>query len=281
MRDSTQGLVMWVMGITVVSAAFTGKYLSFVKPGMKWFLVASGLVMLGIAIWGYWQGRKDAIARLNAEENHSSADHHTHSAGGHHDHAHGHPAHGDHAHDDHGDHHHHLTSVAWVLVVPFAIMSVVTPPPLGAYSAERSSGSVAAKGKFSGGDWKYEMPALPEGDKVELGLEDFAMRAVFDKARSLDGRTVELTGFVSSIEEKPGWAITQMGMSCCAADAYSVKVVPRGDVQKFDNDTWIKVTGTWIDNGADPTADKFVLPEIQVESIQQTDAPENPYDTGK
>lgn len=107
------------------------------------------------------------------------------------------------------------------------------------------------------------------------------MRSVFDKARSLEGRKIEIKGFVSPVEEEPGWAITQMGMSCCAADAYAIKVLPRGDAQRLPDDTWIKVTGTWIDNGADPTADNFILPEIQVEGVEKTEAPKNPYDTGR
>src|SRR5262249_14626359 len=64
-----------------------------------WFQLASGVVIVGMALWMLWRARREQLA---ADAHHAGHGHdHAHDHGHHHDHHHGHHHHG------HGDHHHH------------------------------------------------------------------------------------------------------------------------------------------------------------------------------
>ena len=100
----------------------------------------------------------------------------------------------------------------------FLVLGFVVPPPLGSYAAERDDGTVRSQPSTL--DYSSE---LPPGD-VELTLTDYHMRALFDDGSTLQGRTVSLVGFVSASDSGGEWSLTRMKLSCCAADAYAVKV---------------------------------------------------------
>lgn len=55
-----------------------------------WFQLASGLIIIGMAVWMLWRARREQIAAERYHAGHAHGDHH------HHDHSH-----------DHGHHHHH------------------------------------------------------------------------------------------------------------------------------------------------------------------------------
>lgn len=68
-----------------------------------------------------------------------------------------------------------------------------------------------------------------------------------------------------------------MKLSCCAADAYSVKVTPVGG-SRLPTDTWVAVTGTWEPSREPRSPNDFVPPRIKVESLEQVAEPEIPYE---
>ncbi|MEM9230804.1 MAG: nickel/cobalt efflux transporter [Pseudomonadota bacterium] len=81
----SHSIIVWVLAIIALTVGneLIGEQLE------PWFMVVSGVMVLGIAAWMLWQARRPAVAH-----NH---DHHHHD-----DHTHDHQ----HAHD-HGHHHHH------------------------------------------------------------------------------------------------------------------------------------------------------------------------------
>lgn len=75
----------------------------------------------------------------------------------------------------------------------FLVLSLIVPPALGAYSAERDSGALR-----SGAEPNGELPKLPAtAEPVTMTFKEYASRAVFEKGKSLTANRVRLVGFVS------------------------------------------------------------------------------------
>ena len=167
--------------------------------------------------------------------------------------------------DGHG---HHEPRVGWLLLLPVVGLLLVAPPALGSYSAGQS-GSIAAE--------PSDYPPLPPGDPVPVGLLDYASRAVFDAGRSLSGRTVRLTGFITA---GPGGRpmLARMVLNCCAADGRPIKVGLTGDAAiDAAPDTWVQVDGRYSDKvGKDPVNGAKVA-YLEVTSWQEVAEPAQPY----
>ena len=172
--------------------------------------------------------------------------------------------------DPHDDAHHHGgPRTAWLLLLPVATLFLVAPPALGSYAAARDiTNSVPAS---------TALPPLPAGDPVEMYLSDYVTRAVWEEWVSLEGRTVELTGFVLPTDD--GWQLSRLQIACCAADAFASKVqpidLPEG-ARDLPADTWVTVTGEWVPGEGAPSV--YSVPLLRVNSIEQVPPPENPYD---
>ncbi|MGW0912954.1 TIGR03943 family putative permease subunit [Streptomyces sp. NPDC002784] len=158
--------------------------------------------------------------------------------------------------------------VAWLLALPALALLLFPPPALGSYSAEREAAERAAQGVGT-------FPALPAGDPVDLTLGEFSSRAVYDSERSLKGRTVRLTGFVTH-DADGTWYVTRLLVSCCAADATAGKVEIRGAAAAPD-DTWVTVTGTWHPEGTLGGEDAWPA-VLDAESVRRIAQPANPYE---
>ncbi|MGZ0148138.1 TIGR03943 family putative permease subunit [Kribbella sp. WER1] len=50
MKRSVAGLVIVFVGAAVLQLAISGTYLRYVKPGMRWMLLAAGVVLIGLAV---------------------------------------------------------------------------------------------------------------------------------------------------------------------------------------------------------------------------------------
>ncbi|MFE7839032.1 TIGR03943 family putative permease subunit [Streptomyces sp. NPDC057474] len=230
---------------------FSELYLRYVQPGLRPFLIVSGvlLVVLGTAA---------GVRALRADD-------HEHDEGN-----------GDGHGDGDGDGHDHDPGgprVAWLLAVPALVLLLFPPPALGSYSADREAAEYAARGVGT-------FPALPEGDPVELTLGEFSSRATYDSRRSLKGRTVRMTGFVTHGDDG-SWYLTRLLVSCCAADASPYKVEIRdADAPTADAptaDAWVTVTGTWHPKG-ELGSEKAWPPVLDAESVKRVAEPENPYE---
>ncbi|GAA2301531.1 hypothetical protein GCM10010234_50570 [Streptomyces hawaiiensis] len=158
--------------------------------------------------------------------------------------------------------------VAWFLTLPALALLLFPPPALGSYSAEREAGRRADQGVGT-------FPALPSGNPVDLALGEFGSRAVYDSGRSLTGRTVRLTGFVTR-DDDGTWYVTRLLVSCCAADATAAKAEVRG-AQAPPVDTWVTVTGTWHPEGELGSAAAWP-PVLDAGSVRQVPQPDDPYE---
>lgn len=160
---------------------------------------------------------------------------------------------------------------AWLLFAPFVVLLLVSPPPLGADFAERSAGTpYRDPGRAVSG-----LRPLPGGDPVPLAVGDFYVRARYDAGASLIGRRVELTGFVS--EDPEGrWYVTRFEIACCAADAIAVRVRVDGADAAPARDTWVRVTGTWVDGSG--VARRSGSPAVEADAVEEIEMPRNPYE---
>ncbi|WP_236796170.1 TIGR03943 family protein [Amycolatopsis sp. GM8] len=163
-------------------------------------------------------------------------------------------------------HHHHLARSAWLLVVPVLAVFLVAPPALGSDSVTRTEARAPAQSQAV-------FPPLPAGDVIPLSLTDFVTRAGWDSGGSLNGRTVRLTGFVTHTGDSV--LLARMVITCCAADAYPLKVRMLGPAG-YPDDTWLDVTGQVVP-GTATKANRFT-PEFTVLSANRIPQPADPYE---
>lgn len=168
--------------------------------------------------------------------------------------------------------HDHEPAVGWLLILPVLGLLLVAPPALGSYAAGQA-GTV-----LTSADSASDYPALPAGDPVEVGLLDYASRAVFDEGRSLTGRRLRLTGFVTpGPDGQP--MLARMVMSCCAADGRPIKVGLAGDVPTgVAADTWIQVVGAYTARTQKDPVNQAEVPFVDVASWQEVPPPKQQYE---
>jgi uncharacterized repeat protein (TIGR03943 family) len=240
-KRNFQVLLLLLTGAGLLHIAlFSDLYLRYVKAGVRPLLIASGvlLVLLGVI----------AAARDGFPFSRDQP---------------GHGAHPDH--DDHGHHHTKGPRIAWLLYVPALLLLLFAPPALGSYTASRDdTATTSAAGTF---------PALPAKDPVALSVSEFSSRADWDTGTSLRGRTVRLTGFVT-----PGangtWYLTRLIVTCCAADAFALKVEMHGATAP-PSDAWVTVTGTWRPTGKVGT--DSARPALDTATVERIPEPGDPY----
>jgi uncharacterized repeat protein (TIGR03943 family) len=235
-RD-VQSVLLVLVGGAVLRISLGGTYLRYVKEGLQPFLLAAGAVLVALGVLALVGGRgRDPW----------------HGAGEG-------PGHG----PDHGP------AVAWLLVLPVLAIFLVAPPALGSYAAARDANAIAAPTGES------DFPPLPDGEPVRVSLMDYATRAVWDEGRTLAGRTVRLTGFVTP-REGGNWYLTRIALTCCAADGLALKVDVRG-APDYPADTWVEVTGRWVPGGG--VMNDEAIPRVEATDVVEVAQPRNPYDT--
>ena len=242
MNRRAQAVVLLLVGLAVLQTSFTDAYLSFVKPALRPFLIAAGLLLVltaGMTMWYQWQ-RDPSHADAGGELAH---------------------------HDGHG--HGGEPHIAWILLLPLAVLALVAPQALGADAAGRSGSALQAP--------TSDFEPLPEGDPVAIGLQEYASRAVFDEGRSLEKRTVRITGFVLLGDDGATY-LARMIVSCCAADARPIKIGMTGTLPAgLAADTWLSVTGTYTPQTVKDPVNGAVIPFLTVGEVQQIERPDNPY----
>jgi uncharacterized repeat protein (TIGR03943 family) len=250
----TQSVVLFVVGVAVLRISIDGSFLRYVKPWLQPFLIASGagLVILGlVAAWA-----DGLLRRLPEDQPAAAAAESTASAGS--------------ADDDDHSHAHGGPNVAWLLLLPVLAIFLIAPPPLGSYAAKRDTGTVAEPVNNTG------FPPLPAGDPVTMSLGDYSVRAVWDEGRTLKGRVIKLSGFVTP-RDGGGWDLTRMAITCCAADARAIKVEIR-DAPDMPADTWVEVIGQWSPTTKNVDA-VDAIPALSAAEVRKINAPRNPYET--
>ncbi|MEV3966702.1 TIGR03943 family protein [Streptomyces sp. NPDC050698] len=168
------------------------------------------------------------------------------------------------------DHHHREPRVSWLLTLPVLALILVAPPALGSYSAAHT-GTALTK--------PFGFPALPPGDTpLRLAVADYAGRAVYDEGRSLRGRELRITGFIT-LDRAGTPYLVRMGLNCCAADAQPVKIALSGDVPPvLRPDTWLEITGTYTPRRTKDPVNNGPIPYLLVKTARPVPTPHDPYD---
>jgi uncharacterized repeat protein (TIGR03943 family) len=250
-RRDLHALVLLLVGGTLLKLAATGDYVRYVKAGLRPYLIAAGVVLVVVAVFSL-------LGRLRAGARHDSAA--------------GSDGHGGGEDDGHGHGQGRgWLDVAWLLVVPMAVLLLIAPSALGSYSAARSG---TALGAASTSDY----PPLPSGDPVRVSVLDYATRAVFDKGQSLGSRQITLSGFL--LAAPSGWYLTRMVITCCAADAQPIKVGLTGSVPSgLTANEWLEVTGRYSTKVDHDSVNGETIPYLDVTTAQPITAPKEQYDS--
>ncbi|MEV6763583.1 TIGR03943 family protein [Streptomyces sp. NPDC051105] len=258
MRRPLQVTLLVLSGLGLLHASlFTDVCLRYVKPGMRPLLIVSGFVLLvlGIAEAATREGRTGGTEAEKVKE------------------AEGHGRHGAHAHSDgphgaghHGHDHSAVPRVAWLLLLPALSLLFYAPPALGAYTASRQPAKVVAE--------QDDFDALPRTSPLPITLTDFTTRVQQDRTLAIKGRTVEMSGLVTPVPGGGSWDLTRIIISCCAADAQSVKVRIYGSSVP-PADTWVSVTGNWHPGGKLGTKSAPVA--VDAQTVKKIQRPSNGY----
>jgi uncharacterized repeat protein (TIGR03943 family) len=240
-----QAVVLFLLGGAVLRASLTDLFLRYVKAGLRPLLIAAGVVLIIAAIVTIWHEWR----RPNPSQ---------------------HPAQHPARDNDRGDHAHHEPQISWLLVALLLALILVTPSALGSYSAGRTGQSLRPPPGF---------PELPAGNPLQLEVDDYATRAVYDHGRSLGGRQFELTGFIT-LSPTGAPYLTRMFLSCCAADAQPIKVGLSGRIPPIlAPNTWFEIIGTYTGKQTKDPINGGVIPFIMVDQADKTTAPGDPYET--
>ena len=170
--------------------------------------------------------------------------------------------------EDHG--HSHEPRVGWLLILPVLGLLLVAPPALGSYTAGQS-GTVQI-----GAESDY--PPLPEGDPATIGLLDYASRVIYDEGRSLAGRRLQMTGFVTTGDDGVPM-LARIVVSCCAADGRPIKVgMTGGPLVDVPAGTWLQVTGRYTGKRGKDPVNQADIAFVEVEQWQPVSAPKQQYE---
>ncbi|WP_054811993.1 TIGR03943 family putative permease subunit [Nocardia arizonensis] len=250
MRREAQNLLLLLVGATVLWVTLDGVYLRYVKPGLYPFLVASGIGFVGLALV--------AIAR-DVRRGTAVAD------------------------SDH-DHDHGTGRAVWLLLIPVAVLLVITPPPLGAEAAVTSSPvEVVPRVERAAPPQQRPFPPLPDEPAPRLSFVDLMNRAYLDSTHSLEGREITISGFVMRPDdlalEKPDTAAADLArvvITCCVADARYVRVHLEGMTEVIEDDAWLEVRGVVRTDATLDDSDH--TPTLIVTHYERVPAPDSRYE---
>ncbi|MGQ0630770.1 MAG: TIGR03943 family putative permease subunit [Sporichthyaceae bacterium] len=238
MIREARAVLLLLLGNAILGLALRGDHVDYVKPVMRWPLVATGAL---VALLGL-------VQLISMLREHKRDRGHEHSERGGHEH-------------DHGP------RVAWLLVLPVFAILVIAPPPLGSFAAARDDGTVAQP-------TESVFPPLPEGGPTRLSLTEYSVRAIWDTGLTLTGRQVVMSGFATPAENG-NWYLTRMTLVCCAADAQARKVEIRG-APAPPTDSWVQVEGTFTPSEAANQEDAIAA--LDAQTVTAVEAPEDTYE---
>ncbi|GAA1075660.1 TIGR03943 family putative permease subunit [Tsukamurella spumae] len=240
MNRPARNLLLLLFGSAVAIATATGTYLNYVRPVMFWFLAASAVVVVVLAVGGMAAD----IAEVRADEEDEEFD------------------------DAHG-HGHGSGRIGWVLLVPVLLLLFCAPPALDPGTAQRTV-VVAATTDEPGRAY----PPLPPGDAPRIALNDFQNRAVSDTAGTLD-RDVTMTAYVTHIDGRP--FLTRIMIWCCVADARPIEIEIEGAPALPPDGTWVTAVARLVPGTA--TRARHYRPIVRLVSAHPVPPPSPPYDS--
>ncbi|MEV3988077.1 TIGR03943 family protein [Streptomyces sp. NPDC049837] len=243
MRRHIQAALLLLTGSAVLHISLLSQvYLRYVKESLRPFLIASAVLLL---VLGVVSAVRDGLPFAPRRETDAEAD------------------------DGHGHGHDGGPRVAWVLLLPVLALLLYAPPALGSYTAARETDNAVAP--------VSEFEPLPNADPAPLALSGFIARVQQDRDRSLAGRTVLMTGFVTPAKDGTGtWYLTRLVVSCCAADSRSLRIRVHGRPAP-PADTWVTVTGTWHPGGGGELGTAAAAVALDARTVERVPEPVDPY----
>jgi uncharacterized repeat protein (TIGR03943 family) len=232
--------ILLLVGTVLLRLSFSGTYRRYVRVGMGPWLAVAGVtvVVLGIVTLIYVLRRPDGTADHAVSEDVDEI--------------------ADHQHPD-------RIRIGWLLLAPIAALLLVAPPTLGSFGVSRS----AAVNVHAGG---AVFDPLPRGaGPVPMTLLEYGQRAFDRHGSSLTGATIELTGFISRLDNG-GFQLARYQIACCAADAVPAIVIVQGVAgHPPHRDAWVKVTGAYVGGTGN-------LPRLSATSVAEIPVPNEPYE---
>lgn len=228
--------IMLLIGAVLLRLTATGTYRRYVRVEMgPWLAIAgAAVVVLGIVTLIYALRRPDADSHDEVAE----VD---------------------------GEEHTDRIRVGWLLLAPIAALLLVAPPTLGSFGVSRS----AAVNVHTGGTVFDPLPH--RANPAPMTLLEYGQRAFDKHGSSLTGATVELTGFISRLNNG-GFQLARFQIACCAADAVPAVVIVEGVAgHPPRRDAWVKVTGAYAGGTGD-------LPRIAATRVVEIPVPNEPYE---
>ena len=281
MRRETQNILLLLLGGALLKIALTGDYLRYVKASQQPWLLTAGVVMVALAAAAITHdirtAHTSAVERAdgNVAPVATAAGKPVAVAGDPVPPSVDPPPRAEAAVPAHGDHEHGHARSAWLLLLPVLAILLVAPPALGADSVARAGNRAPAPPSSADGDNLVDFPPLPRASPFDDTLSDFTARAGWDRAHSLIGRPVRLTGFV--VHEGADTYLARLVIACCAADAFPVKVkVTGGEVESLANDTWLQATVLLVP-GSSTEANEWT-PSATVTALRRLAEPRDAYE---
>ncbi len=239
MNRLAQAVVMLLFGGAVIKATLTDMFLRYVKEGLRPLLLVAGALLIAAAVMTIWYDLRGEPAEAEPDDGHGHA--------------------------------HHEPRVGWLLLLPVLALLLIAPPALGSYAAGQAGAVVVNPASDS------DYPPLPAGDPAPISLLDYASRSIYDSGKSLTGRQLKLTGFVTPGPDGRAM-LARMVLICCAADGRPIKIGLTGDTPvDVAPDSWVEVVGVYSNQvGKDPV-NKADVAYLEVKSWQQIAEPKQPY----
>jgi uncharacterized repeat protein (TIGR03943 family) len=245
----SQAAVLLLVGAMALYLGGSDAALAYVKAGLQPLLLASGAILIGLAVAAALWSRRERDG-----------------------------------HQSHGPRVAWLLALpplALVLIAPPALgafaasRQAVRPPPTDQVSPAEPAAASADSGLFP--------PLLPSSDgaAVPLTLAEYMVRD-YEAPQTLAGVRIRLVGFVTPQQAgRDGYLLTRFAINCCAADATALKVAIHGDPVLRAPDTWLELEGRWQQRtDGDPNQPASETPLLLAESIRVIEQPSPPYESG-
>ena len=258
-----ENVLLVVVGLATLGVLVNGSYVAYVKAGFAPLLLLGGVVTLALGLTGLlWPGGRPAPTPARRRTTKPSAALRTATAARVTDDVRG---------DDHG---HGSPRSAWLMVLPVAVLLLVSPAALGSFTASRQAQAIGAP---TGAEASSPIgPDDPGADYRSESLLVYGVRALAEDTSALTGRTFRLEGFVVP-RDGGGYYLTRMAITCCAADARPVAVLLDGVTTDLVADEWIEVIGSWAPPQQHPGGGWFD-PAITPRSVTPAETPQNTYE---
>ncbi|MBY8860465.1 TIGR03943 family protein [Nocardia sp. CA2R105] len=247
MNRAAQNFALLLIGAAVLKISLDGTFLRYVRPGLQPYLVASGVALLLLA----------AVAIVRDIRGHDEP-------------------------RDHADH--HPGRPQWPLLAPIAALLIIVPPALGASSVQSGATAAAGIAAPASGGGRVRFAPLPAGPAPTIRMYDLIDRAAYDSSGELDRRQITVQGFVIRTEEDgsartdgthTGFDLARVVITCCAADAQTLRIHLDGAVTPLPDDTWVSVQGRVVPNSATPQDN--MTPTVTVTRMQMIPPPARVY----